>query len=71
MPHGHWRQVGLDLMGSLPTTSRGSKYIAAMTDNFPKQPEAIAIESKSAAVADITDAAFPLVCRHGAMETLM
>ena len=30
-----WSQVGKDLIGPLPQTSRGKKYIITLTDYFP------------------------------------
>ncbi len=42
-----WCQVGMDLIGPLPITSRGNKYIATLTDYFSKWPEAAALPNKS------------------------
>lgn len=43
-----WHQVGMDLIGPLPTTPRGNKYIVTLTDYFSKWPEAAALPNKSA-----------------------
>ena len=45
---GLWHQVGMDLIGPLPTTPRGNKYIVTLTDYFSKWPEATALPDKSA-----------------------
>ena len=41
-------QVGIDLIGPLPMTTKGNNYIITLIDNFSKWPEAQALENKSA-----------------------
>lgn len=41
-------QVGIDLIGPLPTTNSGNKYIVTLIDYFTKWPEAAAIPDKTA-----------------------
>ena len=41
-------QVGIDLIGPLPMTTKGNKYIITLVDYFSKWPEAQALENKSA-----------------------
>ena len=41
-------QVGIDLIGPLPTSSRGNRFIVTLGDYFSKWPEAEAIPNKSA-----------------------
>ena len=43
-----WKQVGMDLIGPLATTSRGNKYIITLTDYFTKWAEAGALPDKTA-----------------------
>ena len=42
-----WCHVGMDLVGPLPETPRGNKYILTLTDYFSKWPEAAALRSKA------------------------
>ena len=42
-------QMGMDLIGPLPVTSRGNKYIVTLTDCFSKWAEAAPLPSKLAA----------------------
>ena len=42
------KQVGIDLIGPLPITSRGNRFIITLVDYFSKWPEAEAIPNKSA-----------------------
>ena len=69
VPNGAWRQVGMDLIGPLPTTSSGNRYIFELTDYFSKWPEAIPIQSKTA--GHVMEALYSVICRHGAMECLI
>ena len=41
-------QVGIDLVGPLPKTMRGNKYIVTQVDYFSKWPEAEAFPDKGA-----------------------
>ena len=45
---GVWQQIGIDLIGPLPETPSGNKYIMTVTDYFSKWPEAKAIPTKEA-----------------------
>ena len=40
--------MGIDLIGPLPTTSRGNKYIVTLIDYFSKWPEAAPLPDKTA-----------------------
>lgn len=44
-----WSQVGMDLVGPLPVTLRGNKYIITLTDYFSKWAEAAPLPDKTAA----------------------
>ena len=41
-------QVGIDLIGPLPTTARGNKYIVTLVDYFSRWPEAAGLPDKTA-----------------------
>jgi len=43
-----YMQVGIDLIGPLPETPRGNKYIVMLVDYFSKWPEAEPLPNKSA-----------------------
>ena len=43
---GAWQQIGINLIGPLPETPLGNKYIMTMTNYFSKWPEAKAIPTK-------------------------
>ena len=43
-----WCQVGLDLIGPMPETLRGNKYIVTLTDYFTKWAEAAPLADKTA-----------------------
>ena len=43
-------QVGIDLIGPLPTTSNGNKYVVTLVDYFSKWPEASPLPDKGVAM---------------------
>ena len=43
-----WKQVGMDLIGPMPVTARGNKYIITLTDYFSKWAEAAPLLDKTA-----------------------
>ena len=43
-----WHQIGIDLVGPLPETPLGNKYICTVTDYYTKWAEATALQSKHA-----------------------
>ena len=43
-----WKQVGVDLIGPMPVTARGYKYIITLTDYFTKWAEAAPLPDKTA-----------------------
>lgn len=54
-------QVGIDLIGPLPTTSRGNRFIITLVDYFSKWPEAEAIPNKSA--ESVAHFLYKMMCR--------
>ena len=43
-----WHRIGIDLVGPLPETFRGNKYLITCTCYFSKWPEAAPLKGKSA-----------------------
>ena len=43
-----WQKVGMDLVGPLPLTPRGNRYIVTLTDYFTKWTEAAPLPDKCA-----------------------
>ncbi len=41
-------QVGIDIIGPLPVTAKGNRYIVTLVDYFSKWPEAETLQNKSA-----------------------
>ena len=58
-----WHRVGIDLIGPLPETKAGNKYIITLCDYFSKWPEAMPLKSKCA--EGVADFLFQVFCRHG------
>ena len=58
-----WNQIGIDIVGPLPETVRGNKYIITVTDYFSKWPEAGPLPDKSA--VGVANFMFSLFCCHG------
>lgn len=50
-----WHRIGIDLVGPLPETSRGNKYLITCTCYFSKWPEAAPLKSKSAEGTVVSD----------------
>ena len=56
--------VGIDLVGPLPITTRGNRYIAVAVEYLTKYPEARAI--KTADAKSVADFIYEdIICRHG------
>eukprot|EP00731_Ephydatia_muelleri_P034765 Em0075g18a len=64
-----WHQVGIDLIGSLPTTSKGNKYVVTLVDYFSKWPEAAPLKDKTA--ASVALFLFETFCRFGCCEVII
>jgi len=60
---------GIDIVGPLPVTERGNKYIVVAMDYFTRWPEAIALKSANAiTVADFIYES--IICRFGAPKII-
>ena len=55
-------QVGIDLIGPLPLTKKGNKYVVTLVDYFSKWPEAAPLPDKSAIGVGIF--LYELFCRY-------
>ena len=54
------------MIGPLPVTAKGIKYIMTVSDYFSKWPEAIALLDKGA--KDVAEFLFTCFTRHGCCE---
>ena len=63
VPNYGWKQIGIDLVGPLPCSDKGNKYIIVVTDYFTKWPEACASPTKEAIY--VANFLFDLFLRHG------
>ena len=65
-----WQTVGIDIVGKLPLTSNGNKWILTMVDHFTRWPIAIPIPDRESAT--IAKAIFDnLVTVHGPPQTIL
>ena len=55
-------QVGIDLIGPLPQTARGNRYIVTLMDYFSKWPEAEPLPDKSA--KSVALFLYKMMCRY-------
>lgn len=63
-------QIGIDVVGPLPITEKGNKYIVVAMDYFTKWPEAKAI--KRANAAEISKFIYEeIICRHGCPRKIL
>ncbi|KAL5471089.1 hypothetical protein EMCRGX_G029165 [Ephydatia muelleri] len=58
-----WHTIGVDLIGPLPITQKGNKYIMTVSCLFSKWPEATALPDKTA--TGVTEFLFLCFTRHG------
>ena len=55
-------QVGVDIVGPLPVTARGNRYIVTLVDYFSKWPEAEPLPNKSA--KEVALFLYRMMCRY-------
>ena len=58
-----WDMIGVDLIGPLPVTPRGNKFIITVSCYFSKWPEAAALPDKTA--EGVAEFLFKCFTRHG------
>ena len=63
VPKGIWLQIGIDLMGPLPVSPEGHKYIMTCVDYFSKWVEMFPLKSKSS--MEVAQKLYQLMCRFG------
>ena len=68
-PDTSFTQFGMDLVGPLPTTKNGNRYIIVLTDYLTKWPEAEAIPSKHA--TEVAKFITKVVCRYGSVKVII
>src|SRR5215469_16969020 len=65
-----WYLIGIDIVGPLPITEEGNRYIVTAMDYFTKWPEARAL--KEATAAKVVDFIFDdIICRHGTPRRIL
>ena len=65
-----WQIVSVDVVGPLPTTKNGNKYILTMVDIYTRYAEVVALQVQN--TQTIADAIIEyIVCRHGLPEILV
>ena len=65
-----WEKMGADVLGPLPLTEQGNRYIIVFTDHFTKWVEAFAIPNQTAeTVARIMET--QIICRYGHPKILI
>ena len=63
-------QIGIDIVGPLPQTEKGNKYIVVAIDYFTKWPEAKAL--KEASAKEVSTFIFEdIICRHGCPQKIL
>ena len=55
-------QVGIDLIGPLPRTEQGNRYVVTLLDYFSKWPEAAPLPDKTA--TGVASFVYELFCRY-------
>ena len=63
-------RIGIDIVGPLPVTHRGNKYIVVAMDYFTKWPEAKAL--KEANAKEVSNFIYDeIICRHGCPKRIL
>ena len=65
-----FQRIGIDIVGPLPITKKGNKYIVTAMDYFTKWPEARAL--KSANAKEVQEFIYEdIICRHGCPQKIL
>ena len=63
-------QIGIDIVGPLPVTDKGNRYIVVAMDYFTKWPEAKALPDATA--KEVSNFIYEdIICRHGCPEKII
>ncbi len=68
-PQGPWYTVSADLVGPLPRSPRGHKFLLVLQDTFSKWTELVAIGSATA--RNVTNKTKEVLLRYGAPEVIL
>src|SRR5436305_2918183 len=68
--HSPFYQIGIDIVGPLPRTQRGKKYIVVAIDYLTKWPEAQAITEATAEIVAHFIYEY-IICRHGCPQIIL
>lgn len=63
-PKEPFQYVAIDIVGPLPTTKNGNKYLLTFQDVFSKYPEAIAIPDQTVQTI-VKKFVTHIICQHG------
>ncbi len=68
-PTGPWERVGMDIIGPLPQTNEGNRYIVTAIDYHTRWPEACAL--KEANAEQVAKFLYEdIICRHGIIDKI-
>ena len=64
LPSFPWERIAMDIVGPLPVTEEGNRYLLVVSDYFTKWPEAFALKDHKAETiaSKLVD---DVICRHG------
>lgn len=68
-PNGPWQNIAMDVVGPLPLTQSGNKYLLTFQDTFTKYPEAVAIPDQKVHTVAKTFVN-TIICRFGCPKTI-
>ncbi|MEW8548469.1 MAG: reverse transcriptase domain-containing protein, partial [Candidatus Thiodiazotropha sp.] len=69
VPAFPWERIAMDVVGPLPVTEAGNKYILVISDYFTKWPEAFALKDhKAETIARVL--VDEVICRHGVPRSI-
>ena len=46
VPNSSWKQIGIDIIGPLPTTTNGNKFVIVVTDHFQSGQKHVHLQQK-------------------------
>lgn len=70
LPSYPWQKAAMDILGPLPLTERGNKYILLVVDYFTKYPEGFSLpDQKAETIARVL--LEEVFSRHGVVESLL
>ena len=69
LPSFPWERIAMDILGPLPVTEEGNRYLLVVSDFFTKWPEAFALKDHRAETiaSKLVD---DVICRHGVSRVI-